>query len=170
MGRYTHDPTSVVAAIPIFPKDDYELKIGKPKPFERTARKGHQSYGIRFPMTAVGGMMDGKRTVFTIYLHSEGAQQMAKRFQMAVYGLKVNERNEKEFDQWAHDKDWTYDPESGELGEAWAEYEGKHVMVDLDIDLARDEVGQPLKDAEGNETQQQTWGTWRPVAAVEAAV
>lgn len=171
MGRYTYDPSTVVASITILPKGDYEFKLGRPKAFERTARKGHQSYGVRIPLTVVGGPMDGKKTVTTLYLHSEGAQQMAKRFQMAVAGFSNNEHSEKRYDQQAAGKDWSFNPEDGSVGTAWAEYENKHLACDLDVGFQKDDAGQPALDAEGNPIQQQEWGTWRPIegAAVGAA-
>lgn len=171
MGRYEHDPTQVVAALAILPKDDYEFKIGHPKPFERTAKKGHQSYGLMFPLTVVDGPQAGKKVLFRIYLHSEGAAQMAKRFQMAVFGLSTNEKNEKVFDAAVAGQDWSYDPETGELGEAWAEYEGKHVCCDLDVGYAKDETGAEMKDEKtGEPIEQQLWGTWRPIAGAGEAV
>lgn len=155
MPRYEHDPSKVTTSITVFPKDEYELKIGKPKAFERTAKAGHQSYGIRFPVTVVGGNLDGKKSVFTIYLHSEGAAQMAKRFQMAVHGLTVNEANEKKFDSQVAGQDWSYDPDTGEVGAAWAAYEGRSVRVDCDVQISTNDKGE--------EMQQQVWGTWSPI-------
>lgn len=153
--RYEHDPTQVAAALTIFPKGDYEFVLGKPKAFERTAKAGHQSYGIRIPMTVANGSHQGKRSVYSLYLHSEGGQAMAKRFQMAVAGLAVSQANEDEYNRLAAGQDWSYDPEDGSVGEAWADYEGKHVTVDLDVEL--------VKNEKGDEVESQVWGTFRPL-------
>lgn len=163
MPRYEHDPTQVTASIAILPKDDYEFIIGKPKSFERTAKAGHQSYGIMFPLIVANGPQKGKKTIARMYLHSEGAAQMTKRFQMAVQGLATNDKNEKEFDLWAAGRDWSYDTDSGAVGEEWANYEGKHLVCDLDVEM--------ITNDKGEEIESQVWGTWAPIegAAEEAA-
>lgn len=155
MPRYEADPTKVTTSITILPKDEYEFVLSRPKAFERTAKAGHQSYGVRIPVTVVGGPQNGKRTVISLYLHSEGAQQMAKRFQMAVAGFPVNEKNEKLFDADAAGKDWSYDTSDGSVGEAWAEYEGKHVACAVDVSMREDDKGESI--------EQQEWGTWMPI-------
>lgn len=163
MPRYEHDPSTVTASITVLPKDDYEFKVGRPKAFERTAKAGHQSYGIRFPLTVQGGPQNGKKTMHTIYLHSDGAAQMAKRFQMAMAGYAVNEKNEKIYDAEIAGKDWSYDTSDGSVGAAWLEYEGKHIMCDVDVEQITPEGKTEPQDS-------QIWGTWRPIegAAVPA--
>lgn len=161
MSRYNHDPTQVVAALVVLPKDDYEFKVGKGKAFERTAKAGHQSYGVRFPMTVVGGPQNGKKTMYSLYLHSEGGQQMAKRFQLACAGMTTNEKSEKLWDQNNAGKDFSYDPETGEVGEGWKEYEGVSVLCDLDIEMRKDD-----KD---EEYESQVWGTFRPLEGAAMA-
>lgn len=159
MPRYTHDPASVQASLSVLPKDEYEFVVGRPRAFERTASKGHQSYGVRFPLTT----LDGKRSVFSIYLHSEGAAAMGKRFQIAASGYDVNEANEKRFDQESAGKDFSYDTDTGEVGEGWGEYEGVHVVCDVDVQPAKDASGAEQKDTQGNPIMQQVWGVWRPL-------
>lgn len=164
MGRYTHDPTSVTASLVVLPKDFYEFKLGKPKPFERTARAGHQTYGLYIPATVEGGPSDGKKIIIRLMLHTEGAAAMAKRFQIAAYGLPVNEQNEKVFDEWAKEQDWGYDPESGEIGEGWKQYEGLHVACDCDVQPQKDEKGEIVADPKtGDPIMQQVFGTWTSV-------
>jgi hypothetical protein len=175
MGRYSHDPTQVIASFVTLPKDDYEFEVGKPRAFERTAAKGHQSYGVRFPLKVVSdGPENGKKTMYTCYLHSEGGQQMAKRFQMAAAGFSaINEKSEKAFDgdPTIQGADWSYDPETGEVGSGWAAYEGLHLFCDVDQEQAKNPDGSPRTDDKtGEPIMQQTWGTWRPLegAAVTA--
>lgn len=158
MPRYTADPTSVSASITILPKDDYLFKIGRPKSFERTAAKGHQSYGVRFPLTVVDGPQKGKTVLYSLYLHSEGGQSMGKRFQMAVAGFTVNQANEAEYNEQVSGLDWTFDPEDGSVGAGFAEYEGKHIECDLGVEMIKDEKS-------GKDMESQVWGVFRPVAA-----
>lgn len=159
-GRYEHDPSKVVASLTILPKDDYEFVVGRPKAFERTASKGHQSYGIRFPLSVVGGPQDGKKTVYTIYLQSDGGAQMGKRFQMAVAGFATNEKNEKLYDAEVAGKDWSYNTDDGSVGEEWLAYEGKHVCCDVDVEQITPEGKTEPQDS-------QKWGTWRPIEGGE---
>lgn len=161
MPRYNHDPSTVTASFIILPKDEYEFVVGKPKAFERTASKGHQSYGIRLPLTVAGGKDEGKRTVYTIYLHSDGAAAMGKRFQMAVDGYTVTPENEKEYDAKIAGKDWSYDTDTGEVGSAWKEYEGLHVGASVDVVMNHNEKT-------GKDEEQQEWTTWMPLAGVAA--
>lgn len=159
MPRYTHDPSRVQATIAILSKAEYEFEIGQPKPFERTAKKGHQSYGIRFPITVVSAQGNGKRTVYTCYLHSDGAAGMTKQFQMAVCGFEVKQENEQEFDEKYAGDDWSFNPETGEIGEAWQKFKGAHVVNDLDVEMRK----QDPDDPNSKEVENQVWGTWRPV-------
>lgn len=169
MSRYTHDPTQVIASFVVLPKDDYEFEVGKPRAFERTASKGHQSYGIRIPLKVISsGPENGKKTMYTLYLHSEGGQQMAKRFQMACAGYSaINEKTEKAFDTTPEiaGADWGYDPETGEVGSGWASYESLRLACDVDQEQAKDPTTGNLKvdDKTGEPIMQQTWGTWRPL-------
>lgn len=164
MPRYNHDPSLVSASLFVFPKDEYEFKIGRPRAFERTASKGHQSYGVRFPLTCTSGPHAGKKSVFSIYLHSEGAAGMGKRFQIAAAGYDVNDRNEKLFDAENAGKDWSYDTDNGDVGTGWLEYEGVSVVCDVDVQPQKDDKGQDVKDARtGDVVLQQVWGTWRPL-------
>ncbi len=162
--RYDHDPSTVSASIFIFPKGEYEFKVGRPKSFERTAAKGHQSYGIRFPIVCTSGSHAGKKSVFSMYLHSEGAAGMGKRFQIAAAGYEVNDRNEKQFDQEAAGKDWSYDTDTGEVGQGWLDYEGVTVVCDVEQQPSKDAEGKVQTDARtGDPIMQQVWGTWRPL-------
>ena len=157
MPRYTADPTKVSTALAIFPKGDVELKCGKPKAFERQAKAGHQSYGIRIPVECTSGPNQGKRSVVTLYMHSDGAQSMAKRFQMAMQGYTVTDANEKLFDAWAAGLDWSFDTETGEVGAAWAQYEGRSIIASVDVQMQTNDKGESV--------EQQEWKSWLPVTA-----
>lgn len=154
MPRYNYDPSKVQSSIEVFPKDDYEFVLGSPKSFIRQNSKGEDSYGVRFSVEVAAGAYKGKRTVFTCYLHSEGAQSMSKRFQMAAYGFKSNSEGEQAFNEKFGGLDWSIDPESGSVGEAWQKMAGTRVVGVLDIGK-NNQTGEP----------QQDFKSWRPAIA-----
>lgn len=154
--RYEADPTAVSATILILPKDEYEFQITKIKPFERTARAGHQSYGLRCTLKVVNGPYDGRAVTTSLYMHSEGAQGMAKRFQMAAHGFTVKQDNEAKFNEAVAGSDWSFDPEDGSIGAAWDDLVGKHLVASVDVE----------KDDNGND--QQTWAQWMPMEGAAA--
>lgn len=155
MPRYEADPSNVTAAIAILPKDEYELELGTPKAFERTAKAGHQSYGIRIAARVVSGPMAGKKTVLNFYLHSDGAQQMTKRFQMACAGFSFSAANEEKYDATVRGQDWSFDTDTGECGAQWAALAGVHVTVSADVKI--------VKNDKDEDVEQQDWGTWSPI-------
>lgn len=156
MGRYTADPTKVTTSIAIFAKGDVELKAGRPKAFERTNSKNEQSYGIRIPVTAVGGPEDGRRSIISLYMQSDGAQSMAKRLQMAIAGFAVNDKNEKLFDVEAAGLDWSFDTETGDVGDAWAKYEGCSFIASVDVEMSKPADGSAPRE-------QQKWVSYMPI-------
>lgn len=149
MSRYEYDPSKTQATIEVLEKGDYEFLIGEPKSFIRKNKKNEDSYGIRFPLTAEGKT---KPVYYTCYLHSEGAQGMTKRFQMAAMGFKNNKTDEARFDAEVIGMDWNFDPEAGTVGEAWRKFTGKRVVGSVDVS-PNTETGEP----------QQNWKSWRPV-------
>lgn len=147
MPRYENDPTKVASSIEVFPKDDYEFIVGEPKSFFRINAKGADSYGVRFPVSVAEGPYAGKRTVFTTYQQSEGAQQMAKRFIMAVLGYGAARAEEKRFDADYAGKDWSFDTDTGAVGDMWREASGKRVIGSLDVRMGDD--GSEQQDFKG---------------------
>lgn len=150
MPRYEASPAAVTSSIEVFPKDDYLVVIGEPKPFERTAKAGHQSYGLRVSCTIKEGEFEGKRTVATLYMHNEGSQSMTKQFQMAALGYGKGRAEEQRFNAEWGSKDWSFDTDSGAVGDAWRELTGKLVIVSLDQQI----------NEQGDEQQQ--FKGWRP--------
>lgn len=164
MPRYEHDPSTVSASLFVFPKDEYEFKVGRPRAFERTAAKGHQSYGVRFPLTCTQGQYAGKKSVFSIYLHSDGAAGMGKRFEIAAAGYDVNDANEARYNDESKGKDFSYDTDNGEVGSGWLEFEGTSVMCDVETTPQKNDKGEDVVDPRtGDKVMQQVWGTWRPI-------
>ena len=154
MPRFEFDPTKVSASIEIFEKNEYEFQVGEPKSFMRKNRKNEDSYGVRFPLTIMEGVHKGKRTVFSTYQQSEGAQAMTKQFLMAVLGYEKNRAGEDRFNEDVRGKDWSFDPETGAVGDIWREATGQRVYGSLDI-AKNDETGDPMQQFKG----------WRPIGS-----
>lgn len=151
MPKYNYDPSKTTAAIEVFPADDYEFIIGEPKTFLRKNTKDEDSYGVMFPLQVAEGELKGKRTIYSCYLHSEGGQTFTKQFQLAVYGYKRDAAGEREFNSKFGDADWTFDPESSHLGDAWRKMAGSRVIGALTVG----------KNNKTDEPQQQ-FKSWRP--------
>lgn len=156
--NFDFDPTKDTATTEIYPKDDYEIQVGEPKSFLRTAAKDtpdeHLSYGVRFPLTIRGGEYDGKKiNNFSIYHHSDGARTMGKQFLMAVLGYGRSKSEEQRFNEDMAGKDWKCDYETGAVGDAFRELTGKRVIGSLDVQ----------KNKQSGEEQQAFKG-WRPVS------
>jgi hypothetical protein len=157
--RFEFDPSTVVASIEVFPKQEYEFQVGEPKAFKRTAAQGtdteHDSYGVRFPLVIKQpDQYNNKRTIFSTYLQSEGAQAMAKQFIMAVMGYAKGIEAEKKYDADARGKDWSLDFPTGAVGDAWRELTGKRVIGTLD-QTKNKTTGDPM----------QQFVSWRPISS-----
>lgn len=151
MPRFEPRPSAVTTSIEVFPKDDYEFIIGEPKTFFRQNAKGNDSYGVRVPITIGAGEYQGKRTFVSLYFQSEGAQSMAKQFQMAALGYGKGRAEEQRFDADWGAKDWSFDTDSGSVGDAWRELVGNRVTGSLDVSIS-----------DAGDEQQQFKG-WRPL-------
>lgn len=152
---FNFDPSSVTSNIEVLPKQEYELQVGEPKAFIRKNRKGEDSYGIRYPLTAKApDEYNGKKVFFSTYYQSEGAQSMAKQFMMAVMGYGKGKPEEDRFNDDFRGKDWSFDPETGAVGDAYRELVGKRVIGSLDVGK-NDETGDPTQKFAG----------WRPIAS-----
>jgi hypothetical protein len=116
----------------VFPKDRYEFTIGEPKTFFGQNAKGADSYGVRYPLTIADGPYKGKRTIISLWQQSEGAQSMAKQFLMAALGYGKGRAEEVRFDEEWGAKDWSFDTDSGTVGDAWRELTGNRIVGDLD--------------------------------------
>lgn len=135
MPIYNNDPSKVVATFEVLPKDDYELIVGEPKAFEKTGQNG-VNYGVRYGVTVGSGAMEGKKgQPVSCYQHSEGAQQFSKGFIMAALGFGKGRAEEQRFDAEYGGKDWSFDTDSGQVGDAWRELTGKRVIGSYDIEL-----------------------------------
>lgn len=156
--RFEFDPSTVVASIETFPKQEYEFQVGEPKAFAKKSGEGekeHDSYGVRFSLVIKQpDEYNNKRTIFSTYMQSEGAQAMAKQFMMAVMGYKKNIEEEKRYDADVRGKDWGLDFSTGAVGDAWRELTGKRVIGALDI-TKNNKTGDPM----------QQFVSWRPISS-----
>lgn len=147
MPIYNNDPSKVVATFEVLPKDDYEMIVGEPKAFFKPGSDGKaDNYGVRFPVTVASGPMEGKKgQPVNCYQHTDGAQQYSKGFQMAAAGFGKGRAEEQRFDAEAAGKDWSFDTDSGQCGDAWREFTGKRVIAIYDIELNKDTGEQQQK-------------------------
>ena len=142
--RYEFDPTKVSVSFATLDKDTYEMQVGEPKAFVRTNAEGNESIGIRFPLTVKGGNFDGKRPQpHTAYLTNEGSESFTKAFLMAVLGFSRSTEGEEAFNDEMRGSDWSYDPKTGAVGDAWRKATGKRVLIDVDVEPALDKNKQP---------------------------
>ena len=152
MPRFTPNPAKTQAAgFVVLPKDAYVFKLGKPKVFLRTKTdhkegESENSYGLRYPLTVVGGPQDGQTIYFSCFQHTVGGEGIAKVFQMAVYGYDPNNKTdptvEAAFNELSTELNWEFDTDTGYFGDGWGGMEGKHVACEVDVKLYRDKENQ----------------------------
>lgn len=148
--RFNFNPSSVSSGFQTFPKGEYEFTVGTPKTFNRKNRAGNDSFGIRYPLTIASGEYMGKRTSYSCYLQSEGAQAVAKGFVMACNGYKRSD--EAMFNEDFEQYDWGVTPgDDSSIGEAWTSCEGKRVIGTLDVRMG------------DNDSEQQDFKGFRPL-------
>lgn len=154
MPRYENSPAAVSATIEVFPKDDYLFILGEPKVFSGVTKSGKnagkENYGVGFSLTVKDGEKEGKRQFTRCFESSEEAQAMSKQFKMAVLGYDRTKADEARFNAEWGSKDWSFDTDSGAVGDAWREMTGRLVVGILDVEIDKDT---------GDERQ--VWKGWR---------
>jgi hypothetical protein len=152
--QYGFDPSTVSASFEVYPKGDYEVKIGEPKPFARDNRDGKPTYGVRYPLTITSpGPQMNKRALYSCYMHTEGSQAFTKQFLMAAYGYKRTQPEEERFNRDFTGKDWLFDPENGSVGDVWKNAQGQRITISLDVQKTEDDK------------EQQQFTGFRPISA-----
>ena len=153
MPRYESNPANVRSSLEVLETGDYDFIVGEPKPFAGTTREGknagNDNYGIRFALTVSDGDMKNKRYIKTCFEHNEGSQSMGKQFKMAVLGYKKGPQEEARFDKDWGGKDWSFDTDSGAVGDAWREMAGKRVTGSLVKEIAKDGSGDERQNEKG---------------------
>lgn len=169
MPKYTADPSKDSAGFPVFPKGDYRLKIGEPKAFEQVAKRGPNtgktSYGIGFLVTCVNGAVNedgtesnpayvGKKQYHKMYQHTQGAKDFGKGFLLSAFGYTLKE--EDAFNAKASELDWSFDTDSGEVGEGWKSMTHAELVATMSVNI-------------DNETKQeiQQFESFRPIPTGE---
>lgn len=174
MARYTADPTKDTAGFPILPKGDYRLKFGEPKAFKgetkEGANAGQENYGIAYLLTVVEGPVDSdggvspsehflKKIYHRMYYHTPESRNFSKNYILAAFGYTSNEEPQfndalnqmKEQDPENPQLDWSFDPDTGECGEAWKQLTNREIVGSLSVKLDK------------NNREQQSWDAVRPV-------
>ena len=147
MPQYGFNPAAVDAGFPVYPKGQYEMIIGDPKPFLGKAIEAGstktQNYGVRYALIIAEGEKKGKKAIMNCYMHVEASQGFAKQFLMAAAGFNPKDQDaEARYNEESGAKDWTYDPDTGRVGEAWLELRGKRILIDLDVTMDKDQKEQ----------------------------
>jgi hypothetical protein len=156
MPDYNYNPSQATASIPILPKDDYEVIVGAPKAFLKKNDDGSdKNWGVRYSLQLAND--DTTRIIYSGYLHTGGAANFFKQFQMAAYGYRKSASSEEQFNEAYKDADWSLNFETGECGEAWKGMEGARVIASLDVVPAKDSSGKPTGE------EQQQFKNFRPL-------
>lgn len=145
--RFERDATSVTSNIPVLPKGDYELTVGEPKTFHRQNSKGDDTYGIMYPLTVVEpSEYTGKRIFFNAYAHTDGALAFGKRLILAALGY-ANGRDDDEdrFNKEYKGADWSFDTDTGQVGEMWMLPQGNRIIAELDTQPNQNRPDQPMQ-------------------------
>lgn len=138
MPNFTPDLTKVQSNFTLFQKGEYEFIVGEPTAFVREKKDasgnptGASSYGVRFPLSTPDGAAVKGRQMYSAYLDSEGGQQFAKRFVMAVLGFS-GDTGEKEFDKQFAGADWSINTDTKAVGDLWRQCSGRRVNASLDV-------------------------------------
>lgn len=144
--RYAPNLTKATAGIPLLDKDDVEFNIGDVKTFFRTktdpqSQENSDVFGVQYAITLVktAGANEkyiGKTFPLQLYMHSENAFGIVKRFVMAALGFSLDD--EEKFNEKYADADWSYgepDKEGNTVpdGSIWNQLKGSRVAATTDI-------------------------------------
>lgn len=157
MPAFTPNAAKASALNEIFPKDSYEFIIGQPKAFAReyTDKDGNVKplVGVGYNLRIAEGDHKDHRTYFQAFVHDDMSLAATKRFLMAALGFKIDSDGEKAFNEkYSDDSVYSFDTDSGAVGDIWREVTGKRVIGDLDI-----------RTTEKGQFQQ--FKTWRSISA-----
>lgn len=138
VANFNFDPSQVAATFEVFPKDEYEFLVTSAKSFFKAAdgiKKTTDQYGVRFGLKITqsrDGKFNDKKTIYTVYLASDGGQAFAKQFMMACLGYGKTKAEEERFDRETIGADWGLDWDTGGVGEAWKKLVDQRVIGALD--------------------------------------
>lgn len=143
MPRFNPNPNKVSGSIEILPKDSYHLKLGEPKPAERSKGQDVKVYGIQWPLTVISGAETGSehagKTIFFFgeWNNEDGSEaqfaNITKNIVMAALGYTPRDNDsEKQFNSDTEAMDWGYDTDNKYVGELWMKTKDCGIMADLD--------------------------------------
>ncbi len=134
MPAFKYDPNKATAGQLILPKGSYNFQLGKPATFIFNKDPNKISYGVQYPLTVMtDGPFKGKSTTFRCFLHTEGACDMAKRFQVAAAGM--SNKQDDDFNAKYGMKDFGYDTDTKIVGDGWKEFQGAMITADCDVKM-----------------------------------
>jgi hypothetical protein len=138
MPTFTPNASKITALMTVLPKDDYEFIVGQPKPYSRTYtdKEGNVQplVGVGYPLRVAEGTHKDERLYFNAGTENDISMSGSKRFLMACLGFKLDAEGEQAFNEkYSDDAIWTFDPDSGAVGDIWREVVGKRVVCGVDI-------------------------------------
>lgn len=142
MPRYDTNMAGVVASIiGNIPAGHYKFKINTPKAFakfeEKDGIKVLKNYGIRYPVEVVevvtGDGKVGDKQFFTCYQHTKEAIEYAKAQHMVLCGFDQTREGEEAYNAKYLTGDYSFDTDSGEVGQAWKDCEGSYFEAVVSI-------------------------------------
>jgi hypothetical protein len=141
--RFAPDLAKTKAGMRVFERGDYELKVSGLKPIAYTRESdGKEIAGCQINLQVCGlvlndGSLDktdeGESVApIRLYVHTEDAWPISKRFAMACLGYSLEQEDEFD-DSHAETLDLSVDGEGDDavLGEGWKRLEGKRFLCTL---------------------------------------
>lgn len=156
MPSFNPKPSEVSGLIQPLPKDLYEFVIGEPKViFKKDEATGETlNHGMSYTLTVADGEYAGKKAFPRMYMHTQDAAARSKQFQIAAYGFTVDNAGEGEFNATYGDADWSYDTDTGAIGQAWLDLKGKRVKCEVGLS----------KPTEAYPNPSQQFNKWFPIS------
>ena len=142
MPRFDANLSTVSAGIPLLDKDSYGFTVGEPKAFYRKNNDGVESYGVQYQIRCrKPGKYENTPQFVQINWANDTARGIGKQFAMAVLGFNPRDNaDEKAFDAQYGNEDWSFDTDSGAVGDFWRLLTGKRVSADVDVYLDKNGV------------------------------
>lgn len=146
MPRFNPDPTKATGAPIQLTKDTYTFEIGEASPFQFDKDPTKISYGVQYKLTVVSeGPFKGKSIFARLFQHTDGAQDMAKKFLLAAAGLNPNKPESDT--QWneaygAKDFSFSIEGQNKSVGDGWNTWKGQMIVADADLKPSEKDASQ----------------------------
>lgn len=145
--RYDFDPSKVTTGFTVFDKGQYETVLFEPSTFHFDGANGKADRdGIKFPAQIAEGEHKGKMVTFMPDFNNDFGPAQAKALVMASLGYDpASDEDEKQFNDDHGDDDFGLDTEVGFIGDGWTQIKGQRVLMNLDINMAKDGSGKKFQ-------------------------